>query len=232
MGVFSILRRYSLSNLPRAMSPLTIQLNDGKHIPWLGFGTGTALYSQDAEAAVRVAIANGITHLDGAQLYQNEDSLGKAITASGKPRAELFVTTKLGKIPEGKTVRDTLVESLQKLQVEYVDLFLIHMPIQHEGKLQSVWKEFEELQKEGLAKSIGVSNFRIKDLEEVLKVATVKPAANQVSAARLYAVFPHFKSDSVYSRHRSSITRTFSRLPHHSSSSRSSTAFSRLRTVA
>ncbi|KAI0748112.1 Aldo/keto reductase [Daedaleopsis nitida] len=179
MGALSLLRRFS-STLPRTMAPLTIPLNDGKQIPWLGFGTGTALYQKDAEAAVRVAIANGITHLDGAQMYQNEESLGKAIVSSGKPRAELFVTTKLGKVPEGKTVRDTLVESLKKLSLDYVDLFLIHMPIQHEGKLKSVWKEFEDLQKEGLAKSIGVSNFRVKDLEEIIDGANVMPAVNQI----------------------------------------------------
>ncbi|KAI0709225.1 Aldo/keto reductase [Earliella scabrosa] len=182
MAVFALLRRFSSTSttLTRIMAPLTIPLNDGKQIPWLGFGTGTALYQRDAEAAVRVAIANGIVHLDGAQMYQNEDSLGNAIASSGKPRAELFVTTKLGKLPEGKTVRDTLLDSLKKLKLDYVDLFLIHMPIHHEGKIKSVWKEFEALQKEGLAKSIGVSNFRVKDLEELLDSATVTPAVNQI----------------------------------------------------
>ena len=162
------------------MAPLTIPLNDGKQIPWLGFGTGTALYGKDAESAIKVAIANGIIHLDGAQLYGNEDSLGNGIAASGKSRSELFVTTKLGKLPEGKTVRDTLVESLKKLKLDYVDLFLIHMPIQHPGRLPQVWREFEALQKEGLAKSIGVSNFRVKDFEQLMEGATVTPAVNQV----------------------------------------------------
>ncbi|KAI0664817.1 Aldo/keto reductase [Cubamyces menziesii] len=162
------------------MAPLTIPLNDGKQIPWLGFGTGTALFGKDAANSVRVAIENGIIHLDGAQLYRNEDSLGEGIAAAGKPRSELFVTTKLGKLAEGQTVRDTLVESLKQLRLDYVDLFLIHMPIHHEGKLKSVWKQFEELQKEGLVKSIGVSNFRIKDFEEILEVATVVPAVNQI----------------------------------------------------
>ncbi|KAI0670395.1 Aldo/keto reductase [Trametes maxima] len=179
MVILSALRRFA-SNTSRTMAPLTITLNDGKQIPWLGFGTGTALYTKDATEAIKVAIANGVTHLDGAQVYANEDSLGAGIIASGKPRSELFVTTKLGKVPEGKTVRDTLVESLKKLQLDYVDLFLIHIPIQHEGKLQSVWKEFEALQKEGLTKSIGVSNFRVKDLNEILEVATVIPAVNQI----------------------------------------------------
>ena len=120
MAVFALLRRFSSTSttLTRIMAALTIPLNDGKQIPWLGFGTGTALYQRDAEAAVRVAIANGIVHLDGAQMYQNEDSLGNAIASSGKPRAELFVTTKLGKLPEGKTVRDTLLDSLKKLKLD------------------------------------------------------------------------------------------------------------------
>lgn len=184
MAAFALLRRYS-STLPRTMAPLTIPLNDGKQIPWLGFGTGTALYKQDAESAVRVAIANGIVHLDGAQMYQNEESLGNAIASSGKPRSELYVTTKLAELPAGKTVRDTLLESLKKLKLDYVDLFLIHVPTQHEGKLKSVWKEFEGLQKEGLAKSIGVSNFRVKDLEEIIDGAAVIPAVNQVSRSIL-----------------------------------------------
>ncbi|KAI8998645.1 Aldo/keto reductase [Trametes punicea] len=181
MVVLFALRRFA-TNVPlsRAMAPLTIPLNDGKRIPWLGFGTGTALYGKDASSAVRIAIANGIVHLDGAQMYGNEESLGEGIASAGKSRSELFVTTKLDKLPAGKTVRDTLLESLKKLKLDYVDLFLIHMPIHHQGRLKSVWKQFEELQKEGLAKSIGVSNFRIKDLEEILEVATVIPAVNQI----------------------------------------------------
>ncbi|KAI0780950.1 Aldo/keto reductase [Trametes elegans] len=162
------------------MAPLTISLNNGEQIPWLAFGTGTALYNKDAANAVRLAIQNGITHLDGAQMYGNEESLGAGIAAAGKPRSELFVTTKLAKIPEGKTVRDTLVESLRKLRLDYVDLFLIHMPVDHTGRLKAVWKEFEEVQKEGLTKSIGVSNFRNHELQEILEVATVVPAVNQI----------------------------------------------------
>lgn len=187
MVVLSALRRFATTNLSRTMAPLSITLNDGRQIPWLGFGTGTALYGKNAANFVRVAIENGITHLDGAQIYGNEDTLGEGIAASGKPRSELFVTTKLAQVPEGKNVRDTLVESLKKLRLDYVDLFLIHMPIHHEGRLKPVWKEFEEIQKEGLAKSIGVSNFRVKDLKEVLEVATVIPAVNQVDVGGIRA---------------------------------------------
>ena len=209
------------------MAPLTIPLNDGKQIPWLGFGTGTALYGKDAESAIKVAIANGIIHLDGAQLYGNEDSLGNGIAASGKSRAELFVTTKLGKLPEGKTVRDTLVESLKKLKLDYVDLFLIHMPIHHEGKLKAVWKEFEELKKEGLAKSIGVSNFRVKDFEELLDGATVVPAVNQVSRSACTIVWNDIRRDFSCGRLSSILTST-RRLPPCLSSRRNTTSLRRL----
>ncbi|PCH37991.1 Aldo/keto reductase [Wolfiporia cocos MD-104 SS10] len=179
MSAYFLLR--NLSRTSRSiMSSLTVPLNDGTQIPWLGFGTGTALFSKDAENAVLTAIASGVAHLDGAQSYGNEDSLGAAIVGSGKPRSSLYVVTKLNTVPAGQTVRDTLVTSLKKLRVDYVDLFLIHSPKNHEGKLSAVWKEVEALQKEGLAKSIGVSNFRIQDLEEILGNASVVPAVNQI----------------------------------------------------
>ncbi|KAA1469439.1 Aldo/keto reductase [Dentipellis sp. KUC8613] len=162
------------------MANTPVKLNDGRSIPWFGFGTGTALYGKDAKDLVVAAIQKGFTHLDGAQSYQNEDSLGAGIAASGKPRSELFVTTKLHILPPGQTVRESLLASLKRLQLDYVDLFLIHNPMEHQGQLKQVWKQFEELQKEGLAKSIGVSNFRQHQLEEILDGATVVPAVNQI----------------------------------------------------
>ncbi|EMD38083.1 hypothetical protein CERSUDRAFT_93603 [Gelatoporia subvermispora B] len=161
------------------MSSFTLPLNDGRSIPWLGFGTGTALYNKDAENAVKTALTTGVIHLDGAQMYGNEESLGAAIKASGKPRDALWVTTKLAKLSPGQSVRESLQGSLKKLQLDYVDLFLIHIPIQHED-LKGVWKQFEEVHKEGLAKSIGVSNFRVKDFEQILDGATVVPSVNQI----------------------------------------------------
>ncbi|CAL1704615.1 unnamed protein product [Somion occarium] len=161
------------------MSRLSFTLNDSNKIPWLAFGTGTALYTKEAKKEVIQAISHGITHLDGAQVYGNEASIGDAIAESGVPRSSLFVTTKLWDVPAGKTVRDTLVESLRKLKVDYVDLFLIHNPQLHPD-LKSVWKQLEELKKEGLSKSIGVSNFRIKDLEVILPGAEILPSVNQI----------------------------------------------------
>ncbi|TBU50768.1 oxidoreductase [Dichomitus squalens] len=165
------------------MSQHSIKLNDGREIPWLAFGTGTALYTKDAEDAVTAAIRKGFVHLDGAQMYKNEDSLGKAIATAGVPREKLFVTTKLAQLSQGQTVRESLLESLKRLQLDHVDLFLIHMPTWYEGRLKDIWKQFEALKEEGLAKSIGVSNFRIKDFQELgLEDGSVRfpPAVNQL----------------------------------------------------
>jgi len=161
---------------------LTITLNNGIHIPWLGFGTGTALYGKDAAESVRTAIDNGITHLDGAQMYNNEDTLGAGIKASGKPRSELYIVTKLKALNPGQTVKQALEESLRKLGLDYVDLFLIHdpTPASKVGKLKEWWKAMEGVQNDGLAKSIGVSNFKVDDLKEILGSAEIVPAVNQI----------------------------------------------------
>ncbi|KAF8511110.1 Aldo/keto reductase [Hysterangium stoloniferum] len=161
------------------MSPLSKTLNNGNRIPWVGFGTGTALYQKNAEDAATLAIRTGFTHVDGAQIYKNEDSLGKAIAKF--PRESLWVTTKLATLRPGETVRESLKESLRRLGVEYVDLWLIHTPTQHKGNLKAVWRGFEEVHREGLAKNIGVSNFTIKDLEEIIDGASVVPQINQAS---------------------------------------------------
>jgi diketogulonate reductase-like aldo/keto reductase len=164
------------------MANTRIKLNDNTTIPLLAFGTGTALYGKDAEGMVTAAINAGFTHVDGAQVYRNEESLGAGIAAAGKPREQLFVTTKLNRLPKGKTVRHTLVESLTKLRLEYVDLFLVHSPLffPEPGHLKVVWKEMEALKKEGLARSVGVSNFCVAQLREILDGAEFPPSINQV----------------------------------------------------
>lgn len=158
----------------------TLTLNDGTQTPWIAFGTGTALYKKDAADAVTVAIQNGFTHLDGAQVYGNETTLGEGIVASGVPRSELYITTKLAALGPGETPKSALEESLKKLGVAYVDLYLIHQANQHVGKLKQVWKGMEEAKKAGLTKSIGVSNFTADHLNDILEVATIPPAVNQV----------------------------------------------------
>ncbi|KAH7920198.1 Aldo/keto reductase [Leucogyrophana mollusca] len=162
------------------MSVPTLPLNDGNYVPWIAFGTGTTLYQQDATQAVRLAIDNGITHFDGAQLYNNEETLGAGVIASGKSRSELFITTKVAKLQAGETAKTALQTSLKKLGVAQVDLYLIHGPRHHEGRLKQVWKDMEACKTEGLTKSIGVSNFRPAHLKEILEVATILPAVNQI----------------------------------------------------
>lgn len=162
----------------------TVKLNDGNEIPWIGFGTGTAVFGKDVTDVVRLALDNGMVHLDGAQMYKNEESLGAAIKESGKTRSDLFVTTKLDLLPPGRTVKEALQISLKKLGLDSVDLFLIHCPApaNKEGKLQDLWRQMEGVKKDGLAKSIGVSNFRVQDLESILEIAEIVPAVNQVGS--------------------------------------------------
>jgi diketogulonate reductase-like aldo/keto reductase len=131
-----------------------ISLNDSTTTPWIAYGTGTALFCKDATQSVELAIRSGFTHLDGAQMYYNEETLGKGIAASGKPRSELYVTTKLGPLKAGETVKESLLGSLKKLGLGYVDLFLIHFPAHHEGRLKPLWKEMEGVKIEGLTRHV------------------------------------------------------------------------------
>lgn len=167
------------------MANTPVKLNDDTTIPLLAFGTGTSHYTKDAQDMVTSAINAGFTHLDGAQWYGNEESLGAGIAAAGKAREQLFITTKLARPPEGKTARDMLVDSLVKLRVDYVDLFLVHTPLdfsyEEPGCLKALWKEMEAVKKEGLTRSIGVSNFRVEQLRETLDGAEVIPSINQVA---------------------------------------------------
>ncbi|KZT52047.1 Aldo/keto reductase, partial [Calocera cornea HHB12733] len=164
------------------MSVPVFKLLDGTTIPQLAFGTGTALYQKNVVEPVLAAIKASYTHIDAAQVYGNEDSVGEAIAQSGVPRESLYVTTKVVKLDPGETVTESIKGSLAKLKLSYVDLFLIHSPTGFEapGRLEEVWKGLEEVKDLGLTKSIGVSNFRIKDFDRVLKIAKYKPVVNQI----------------------------------------------------
>ncbi|KAJ6623488.1 NADP-dependent oxidoreductase domain-containing protein [Mycena sp. CBHHK59/15] len=167
--------------IPAGSMTSTIKLNDGTEIPSLAFGTGTALYGRDAEKAIKLAIDNGFTHLDGAQVYGNEASLGAGIKASGRPRSELYVVTKLKSGLGHDKVRESLIESLEKLGLENVDLFLIHSPAGFtDEELKQLWQAMEAVHVEGLAKSIGVSNFRVQHLKAILPGAKIIPSVNQI----------------------------------------------------
>jgi len=152
-------------------------LNDGHKIPEIAFGTGTALYQRDASKEVVQALNGGFIHIDTAQMYKNEDSVGKALKEKGLPRSDLYITTKYA----GGDIRGTLETSLKELGLDYVDLYLIHFPkFIKDGNYAAAWEVMEKAKEDGLTRSIGVSNFGVPELEELLKIAKVKPAANQI----------------------------------------------------
>ncbi|KAG6810669.1 hypothetical protein H0H92_010817 [Tricholoma furcatifolium] len=153
-----------------------VKLNDGNEIPEIGFGTGSALYRKDATDSVIQAIEAGFSHLDTAQIYDNEESVGEAIRETGLLRNDLFVTTKYWQGPIQTSIR----ESLQKLGLKYVDLYLIHQPRFAAPDFEGTWREFEKIKDDGLARSIGVSNFNLTELQTIVKTARIKPAVNQI----------------------------------------------------
>lgn len=165
----------------------TYSLNNGTKIPIVGFGTWQTPDGQVAYDSVLAALKAGYRHIDTAAAYGNEDSVGKAIADSGVAREDLFVTTKLWNADHGyETTKAALETSLQKLGLDYVDLYLIHWPNpaamrdNFEQLTADTWKAMEELYASRKARAIGVSNFRPKHLDVLLKTAKVVPAVNQI----------------------------------------------------
>ncbi|KAI0868702.1 aldo/keto reductase [Hypoxylon argillaceum] len=160
-----------------------LKLNDGHEIPMLAYGLGTARSKGEAETTKKLtvmAIKNGYHHLDGAQSYKNETELGAAIKESGVDRSKLFVTTKLQNL--NMDIPAAFEASLSRLGLAYVDLYLIHAPFSASSPahLQASWAALETLHASGRARSIGVSNFAVADLEAILQTARVVPAVNQI----------------------------------------------------
>jgi len=155
-------------------------LNNGVVMPQLGFGVWQ-VPDDEAEKAVTAALAAGYRRIDTAKLYFNEEGVGRALAESGIPRADLFVTTKLWNDEHDydKALRafDT---SLAKLGLDYVDLYLIHWPVPKQDRYLDAWKALQKVYADGRAKAIGVSNFRVGDLDRVLAGADVAPAVNQI----------------------------------------------------
>jgi diketogulonate reductase-like aldo/keto reductase len=156
----------------------TITLCDGRTIPQLGFGVFQIPPGHATRTAVAAALAAGYRHMDTAAVYRNEADVGAAIRASGLAPGSVWVTTKLANADQGAaTTRRAFEASLERLGLDGVDLYLLHWP--HERRLES-WGVLEQLHAEGLARSIGVSNFLVRHLEELLAYASVPPAVNQI----------------------------------------------------
>ena len=153
-----------------------LTLNDGYQIPRLGLGVWQTRAGAPCEAAVLAALEAGYRLIDTASMYGNEESVGAAIRKSGIPREDIFVTTKLWNSDHGNPAQ-ALETSLSKLKLDYVDLYLIHYPVRE--RRQS-WRALEALRAEGKARSIGVSNFTIRHLMELLTETKTVPAVNQV----------------------------------------------------
>ena len=164
----------------------TYKLNNGVEIPIIGFGTWQTPDGDVARESVKTALKVGYRHIDTAAIYGNETSVGQGIKESGVNRGEVFLTTKLWNDSHGyKATKKAIDLSLQKLDTDYLDLYLIHWPSpaavrEHWAELNAEsWQAMEEAVKAGKIRAIGVSNFRRHHLEELLKTANIVPAVNQ-----------------------------------------------------
>ncbi|MEO5652857.1 MAG: aldo/keto reductase [Marmoricola sp.] len=174
-----------MANIPN------LTLNDGHTIPQLGFGV-FQVPPTDTARITGEALEAGYRHIDTAQMYQNEAGVGEAVRASGLPRDEVFVTTKLNNgFHEPEAARKAFDQSLKALGLDHVDLFLIHWPLPtlYGGDYVSTWKALIEFQAQGRARSIGVSNFQPAHLERLAAETDVVPAVNQIE------VHPYFGNE-------------------------------------
>ena len=171
----------------------TLTLNDGNVIPQLGFGV-FQIPPKDTATAVSQALEVGYRHIDTAQMYGNEAGVGEAVAASGLARDDVFITSKLNNgFHRPDDARRAFEGTLEALRTDHVDLFLIHWPLptRYDGDFVSTWNTLIELQSDGRARSVGVSNFQVHHLERLARETTVVPAVNQVE------VHPYFGNEEV-----------------------------------
>jgi 2,5-diketo-D-gluconate reductase A len=180
------------------MTTPDIQLNSGYTIPQLGFGV-FLVDPDEAQRIVEDALEVGYRHIDTAAIYRNEEGVGRAIAASGIPREELFITTKLWNDDQGTDSAHRAIDtSLQKLGLDYVDLYLIHWPTPKRDRYLESWLALEQIQAAGRTRSIGVSNFQPEHLERILAGSDTVPAVNQVE---LHPAFQQRELRAVHARH-------------------------------
>jgi methylglyoxal/glyoxal reductase len=156
-----------------------VTLSNGVKMPWLGLGVWKADNEKEVVYAVKTAVENGYRSIDTAAAYGNEEGVGRAVRECGVPREELFITTKVWNAHQGydSTLR-AFEESRKRLGLEYIDLYLIHWPVK--GKYKETWRAMEKIYKDGLVRAIGVSNFHIHHLEDLMAGSDMVPMVNQV----------------------------------------------------
>jgi 2,5-diketo-D-gluconate reductase A len=172
-----------------------LRLHDGIEIPQLGFGV-FQVPPEQTQGAVELALDAGYRHIDTAAAYGNEREVGAALAASGLPREDYFVTTKLWNSQQGHdSTLKAFETSLDRLGLDHVDLYLIHWPVPTEGRFVDTWRAFERIHGEEAARTIGVSNFRIEDLELLERETETRPTVNQVE------LHPHFQQADLRAWH-------------------------------
>ncbi|PEB55502.1 aldo/keto reductase [Bacillus pseudomycoides] len=154
-------------------------LHNGVKMPWFGLGVFKVEDGTEVIDSVKAAIKNGYRSIDTAAIYKNEEGVGQAIRESGIPREELFITSKVWNSDQDyESTLQAFETTLEKLGLEYLDLYLVHWPVK--GKYTESWRALEKLYKDGRVRAIGVSNFHIHHLQDVFEIAEIKPMVNQV----------------------------------------------------
>ncbi|MCM3568013.1 aldo/keto reductase [Neobacillus mesonae] len=164
--------------MPKSLTDTTT-LHNGVKMPWFGLGVFKVQEGSEVIEAVRAALKNGYRSIDTASYYQNEEGVGLAIKESGIPREDLFITSKVWNSDHGyDSALQAYETSLKKLGLDYLDLYLIHWP--GKNKFKETWKALEKLYKDGRVRAIGVSNFKVHHLQELMQDCEIKPMVNQV----------------------------------------------------
>lgn len=169
----------------------TVALHNGVHMPWFGLGVYKVTDQSEIVEVVSAALKNGYRHIDTASFYQNEEGVGKGIRDSGISREDIFVTSKVWNDEQGyEETLEAFDNSLKRLGMDYLDLYLIHWPVAR--KFKETWKALEKLYKEGRVRAIGVSNFHVHHLQDLMKDAEIKPMVNQIE------YHPHLTQEEVH----------------------------------